>query len=488
MNITKIKIFLFIAVILAVLCAGCGEKAALIDFSDYVILRSDFTSAEETAVSIALKKYFSEYKGLDLRLVTDWQSDSSTAPAKEIIVGKAERSEYDAFIGKLKSPDDCAFGVIGDKLIFHAPDTEGLYDIIGKFAEDFLAAEPAKKLSDGSVYEYTVSEKLVRTDGEEIVSELRDSIMWGVNAHNRDYMAYPEKYTEEYIRLAAGLGCKIYRINYNPTNGDMLRYTKNVARLCHENQMKVMLVLDYMGGDVEVVGDRMRYMASELKDDIDYFQIFNETDIWCSFNEDGTMYNVSDWTGMSKDYYNPERVAVCTEKMRASINAFRETAPDAKLVVNIGSRHYPMLDFYIEAGLEWDIIAYDIYDLNVWDHHAFMKSMEKRYPDYEFMVAECNFPANSREFTDEEQAEWLTAFLKTMDSYDSEKLLAVMIYELMDEPNFEKDGIRNGEAHFGIVATNPDLSPGEPKTAYRTVQKLLCGGECEIRKVFKANG
>ncbi len=86
---------------------------------------------------------------------------------------------------------------------------------------------------------------------------------------------------------------------------------------------------------------------------------------------------------MTTDYYNPERVKVAVEK--------------------------------IEAGLEWDIIAFDIYALDLWDHHAFFRSMEERCPGYEFMVAECNSPANSGAFTDEQQAEWLTAFLKNMN-------------------------------------------------------------------------
>ena len=483
-----LRIFIIITLLLsASLLGSCGEKPPeMPDFSQYVIIRSDLASAEETKVYVSLKKYFLEYAGLDLKLATDWESDSATAPEYEIIVGDANRSEYTEFCEKLKQPErSCAYGMIGNKLIFHAADAEGLQDIVDKFAADILEDEPALSLHDGAVYEYIVSEQLVRADGNEVTSEMKNTIMWGVNAHNKGYMAYSEALAAEHIRLAAELGSRIYRINYNPRNAEMVNYITKIAGLCHDYDMKIMLVLDDMSGSPDEIYERMSYMANELDGIIDYFQLFNETDIWCSRKDDGTFYNVTNWTGMTTDYYNPERVEICIDKMRAAISAFRENAPEAQLVVNIGSRHYPMLDWYVEAGLEWDIIAFDIYDLDVWDHHAFFRSMEKRYPNYQFMVAECNYPANSGEFTEEEQAAWLTDFLKIMDSYESERMIAVMIYELMDEPNFESDGVRNGEAHFGIVNTNPDFTIGKPKAAYREVQKLLCGGECKLEKVYE---
>ena len=297
----------------------------------------------------------------------------------------------------------------------------------------------------------------------------------GINAHHKGYRAYGDAYTETYIRLAAALGCSIYRINYNPTTPAMVSYIRSIIDSCHSHGMKVMLALDNLHGSAAEIRDRMVFTAEQLSDCVDYFQIFNETDIWCAQTDENTFYDSSDWTGMSTEYYNPERVKICIEKMKAAIGAFRETAPDAKLAVNIGSRHYPMLDWYIEAGLSWDIIAFDIYEIDLWDHAQFFDSMAARYPGYDFMVAECNYPANDGPYTEEEQAEWLHRFLTIMDSYESDRMLGVIIYELMDQPNIETDGTWSGEAHFGIVNTNPDYSPGEPKSAYYTVQKLLLG-------------
>ncbi|MCI8388322.1 MAG: hypothetical protein HFE63_07665 [Clostridiales bacterium] len=476
-----------------VLVCACKDTAGdtpveveLPDFSQYVIVRSDYSTSDEAALSVTLKKHFSSYSGIELKLATDWDTDSSTAQACEILMGKTNRSEYDQFVSMLKNPEEsCAFGMVGEKLIFYAATIEGMQEIVDKFAADILGSGSPSPLTDGSVYEYTYSKILKQVNGEEPMSILKDTILWGINGHHKGFPVYSETYQEEHIRLAAELGSKIYRINYNPTNDEMLVYINKIIDRCHEYGMQVMLVLDHFEETPEEIAKRMTFVAENLADKVEYVQIFNETDIWCSKTDNGGYYNITNWTGMTQEYYNPERVAISVERMRAALTAFRNAAPDAELVVNIGSRHYPMLDWYIEAGLEWDIIAFDIYDLNTWDHAEFFHEMEERYPGYRFMVAECNYPANNGPFTDEQQAQWLTSFIKMMNDYDSERLIAVIVYELMDQPNYEKDCKYNGEAHFGLVNTNPDYSPGEPKPSYRAVQKLFCGGEAKLVSEFK---
>ncbi len=302
---------------------------------------------------------------------------------------------------------------------------------------------------------------------------LRKDKLWGVNAHHRDsYLAYRPN-EEECIRLAAELGCTIYRINYNPSDERELNYIRDIIRKCHDNGMQVMLALDrFKDIPNEIIERNMAFAAENLKDEVDYFQIFNETDIWCSMGEEG-YYDITDWTGMSEGYYNPERVVLAVDKMKTALETFQRVAPQAKTVVNIGSRHYPILDWYVKAGLSWDITAFDIYDLDVWDHHAFFREMEERYPT-DFMVVECNYPANSGPFTEEQQAEWLTSFLTVMDNYRSDRMKAVIIYELLDQPEYElAKGSYHGESHFGLVRVNNDNTIDGTKLSYHAVQKLL---------------
>lgn len=305
--------------------------------------------------------------------------------------------------------------------------------------------------------------------------------MYGVNIHNKNYPSYPGEFTDEYLDLAAYMGSNIVRINDNPTDEESVKYMKSIAKKCHSRGMQIMLCMDDKNGTPEEIADCMTYIAENLASDIDYFQVFNETDIWCSQNDDGSYYNnVYDWTGMTEDYYNPERVAICVEKMAAAVKAFRAAAPDAQLVINIGSRHYPVLDKYIEAGIEWDIIGYDIYELDIWDHAAFFKEMEERYPGYDFMVTECNCPP-SNPFKEEKRDKWIQKFFDIMEAYDSDRMKAVILYELMDEPNFEveKGGIYDGESHFGLVNTNEDYTPGAPKSSYFAARKWILGDDAE---------
>ena len=65
-------------------------------------------------------------------------------------------------------------------------------------------------------------------------------------------------------------------------------------------------------------------------------------------------------------------------------------------------------------------------------------------------------------------------------------MLAVIIYELLDQPNIQTDDKWNGEAHFGLINVSREYAIGEPKRSYRAVQKLLCGGEAEFAKTFRA--
>jgi len=330
-----------------------------------------------------------------------------------------------------------------------------------------------------------VSEQLCRTDGGEIMNTLDTKKLWGINAHHKGFPTYGATNAKEHVRLAAELGSTIYRINFNPVTEEDVGYIGQIADWCHEYGMQVMLVLDRRTGTPEEIAERMTFTAKHLAGRIDYFQIFNETDIWASKTDDGSYYNITNWSGMTTDYYNPERVKICVERMTAALTAFKAAAPEAKVVINIGERHYPILDWYIEAGLSWDVIGFDIYLLDAWDHHAFFREMEERYPGYDFMVTECNYPALKGPYTEGQQVQWLRNFLKTMNEYDSDRLIGVMIYELLDQPNLQTDDKWYGEAHFGLINVNADYSIGEPKPSYREVQSLLCGGEAKLTMEFK---
>ena len=309
----------------------------------------------------------------------------------------------------------------------------------------------------------------------------KKSIKWGVNGHNKfSYPAYAGENADKSLELAAELGCTIYRINYKPTNAEEIAYIRDVIAKCHDLGMEVMLVLDYgMNKEylehAEDFAKRITYIGENLKDVVDYFQMFNETDIWCS-GAVGGYYNLSDPTGQTPGYFNPERVELAVALMKIALPALQKAAPGVKTCINFGVRHYPILDWYIEAGLKWDIIAIDNYE--IWDYYEFFHFLEERYPTYDLMVAECNYPAlwGPYDDPDTKETEWLEMFLNKMNDYDSDRLKAVFVYELLDQPEYEiAKGSYHGESHFGLVALNPDNTIKEKKPAFELVKKLYRG-------------
>ena len=307
---------------------------------------------------------------------------------------------------------------------------------------------------------------------------LKKSIKWGVNGHHYGYAAYNKNNQDEALRLAAELGSTIYRINYKPTNAEQVAYIRDVMQKCHNYGMEVVLVLDYGMSEnylenAEDFAANVTYIAENVKDLADYIQLFNETDIWASGCVGG-YYDLSDPTGMSPGYFNPERVKLAVELMKIAMPALRRGAPDAKVIVNFGVRHYPMMDYFREAGIEWDILGIDNYE--IWDYHGFFQFLEKHFPGYDLMITECNYPAlwGPYDDPDQKESEWLEMFLNAMNDYPSDRLKGVMVYELLDQPAFEiQKGSYEGESHFSLVRVKPDNTIAEPKPAYYTVQKLF---------------
>ena len=76
---------------------------------------------------------------------------------------------------------------------------------------------------------FSVSFLLPVSAAQEVMNT-RDDFAWGINAHHRGYAAYPEKNVKEHVRLAAAMGCKLYRFNLNPAGIRDLLYLDDVLR------------------------------------------------------------------------------------------------------------------------------------------------------------------------------------------------------------------------------------------------------------------
>ena len=134
----------------------------------------------------------------------------------------------------------------------------------------------------------------------------REDFEWGIGGHNSAYPAYPERTYKEQVRLAAQMGCDIYRLNYNPTNMSMLNYLDKMVAEIQAYGMEVMLVMDDTSGTPQDVANRAKIVAGRYKKGsqygfIKYIQVFGEVDI-VALEQSGTTYK---YDGSKPEPYEP---------------------------------------------------------------------------------------------------------------------------------------------------------------------------------------
>lgn len=306
----------------------------------------------------------------------------------------------------------------------------------------------------------------------------RSDFLWGVNGHNRGYAAYPERTLEEQIRLAAELGVKLYRFNFNPGTMDDLNYLDEVVKLVDAYGMEMMLVMDSAAGyenGGEVLKSRFRMVAERYNGQsghgrIRYIQVFNEMDVQLMHNR---WPNGGEGDGStSRDYYESD-LKKWTEYFRIAIEGIREGCADTKAVINFSYRHTYMLEYFRDNGLEWDIIGLDWYS-NMGDISGILNTLLTKF-DQDIIICETNlWPTADNDY--DTNTAYLSDLMKQVYRYN-DRIKGLIIYELLDEMRYEYDhGSFNGESHFGLVHCDKDGNIGAVKPAYTAVQKLLGGG------------
>jgi hypothetical protein len=498
------KLTRFIALILALLCAsllfGCTAQAdtppqeeplqqeteqptpppdslfsiAATDIAAFTVIRPEQADREIIRCATTLLSRIESTYGVKLAISTDGDTPEDPASPYEIVVGVTKRTDTPS----LANADSAVAYVKNGRLYLCASEETPLQALIETIFGAAINADGTVKplhLEEGYMKKYQGKMTLRLENGERAKKQIDFvGFDYGVTGHNKGYEAYPESKLETQIRLAAELGIKIYRFNYNPVTDKDFAYLTNVLDLCDAYGLDMMLVLDDFGGTPEEIAAKHEKIATRCQGRIAYYQIFNETDVYAMHKDDGSIYHQPVGTGEHIAQFNPARVEEIEQKLRASIEVFREFDPEAKLVVNFAFKHYAMLKAFHDAGLRWDIIGVDWYsDMEGGEPLAdFLPRVQAALPDYEYMICECNIWAHTP-YTEEEQSAYLESFvLSLINSGKIENLTAIIFYELLDEPAFG-----NGESHFGLVQSTRDGTPLEKKQAYYAIQKWLCGGE-----------
>lgn len=312
----------------------------------------------------------------------------------------------------------------------------------------------------------------------------REDFEWGIGGHNSAYPAYPERTYKEQVRLAAQMGCDIYRLNYNPTNMSMLNYLDKMVAEIQAYGMEVMLVMDDTSGTPQDVANRAKIVAGRYKKGsqygfIKYIQVFGEVDI-VALEQSGTTYK---YDGSKPEHYDPKVVDEWYEKFNAALTTIRSVNKDAKTVVSFSYVHYGFLLALLERGLEWDIVGPDWYQ-DMGSFQKLMDPLKKAFPHHEFLICEANVQSNE-DNTHSPLSDWNWLLAGMHYCYNEERIIGFIYYELLDELYFLDDqNIEAREAHFGFVSCSRDGTIGEPKPIFYAVQRML-GGDPNVKPTYK---
>ena len=309
-----------------------------------------------------------------------------------------------------------------------------------------------------------------RAGAESAPYTTRSDFAWGVNGHHYAYQGYPEEYLEEQIHLAAELGCKIYR-----TGGDLqnLAWTDKMVSLCNAYGMQVMMCIPLTLDDHEYTTLYFntlaeRYNGKDGRGKVDYFQISNEHENELLGNKWGGMQ--VDGTKIS-DYYL-EDLEKWGEGFKAAIKGIRSADTDAKSVINIAYTHYGCLEYYVQNGVDFDVIGLDWYSNMKPSIKGILDDLCEKF-DKDIIICESNIynEPDDLDFDNSSYEQWQPLLNYMEEAYAYPEVKGYIVYELLDEPY-----LGAMEALLGLVQNGINGEIGEKKAIYYEIQKRFGGG------------
>ncbi len=325
----------------------------------------------------------------------------------------------------------------------------------------------------------------------------RDIIV-GINIHNPGYTPYTNTLSRN-LDDCAEMGMKIIRYNSASNDDETLKYVKYVADECHKRGMKILLCVDNGGwinrGDKTLEELEKYYeeyfekISATLKDNIDIYQVFNETDVAC-MGGDILNITVPGNDGLEKGEYDCVRWDNAIYGMRGALRGLKKGYADACTSMNFCWWHIALIFAMYDAGCRWDVVGLDWYSdaEEVSSIDLILRAASRHIPDSDFMICETNQWMNFHHRWDEEkcaaiatrdvrnamQAEWAPAFIQKLYDIDFPRFKGVIFYELLDEPGFERQaGKYNGESHFGFIECDERGENRVKKPVFETVKKKI---------------
>lgn len=456
--------------------------------SEFTLARSVDSGDDIKALAKELHAFLETAFGVNLKNNQKASIPNTKASGHELILGVTTAADAPDISpecpGVICEKDGCLYVTAATAGMLRGMLTDFFKEQCGLDFAAPAAATKSVEIKKDFRAEYEYEKKDVSSVNQMTKLTGRENFVFGVTGHCRSYPSYPVTQLEEQIRLAASLGSKVYRFNFNPKKEENYLYLDSVLTLCEAYGMEMMLVLDELKGLTP--NDLKNYhtaIAKRFKGRIAYYQVYNETDVYCLKNDDGSLYKNPAPDGRSLTDYNPAHVKECVEKMKLSCEAIHAADPAAKLVINFSDWHIGLLEEYVKQGVKFDIVGIDWYSNS--DRSKLEEKMlpllESTFPRHKFMICECNLWMNDKEHTEEEQAAWLEDFTVRLYKNTDSRFLGIIYYELLDEPHIAASSDKyNGEAFFGLVHNDENGVPGQVKLGYKKLQELIGGHDVEL--------
>ncbi len=310
----------------------------------------------------------------------------------------------------------------------------------------------------------------------------RDDFVWGLNMHHNYYSVYGTDKLEEQIHLAAEMGCKILRNNFNVND---LYHMDTFVKLCNAYGIQIMMVVNGnlrgWGTDGELQEDHdlfymvaNRYNGKNDHGKIDYIQLDNELDVYFSTLVSGF------GNGSQISQYPMDDLERITRNLKNASAAIREADSDVRIVINGGWEHVGMFTYFQQQGVDYDVLGWDWYtDMS----RNYISRGSTPFGVYDTLVTMFHKPIMicetniwTYELPDEnDPATWDGLVEICEDAYSKPNVIGCIFYQMCDQLNFEKDGKFNREAHFGFISSDQYGNMTGKKAAYDRFQ-YICGG------------
>lgn len=327
----------------------------------------------------------------------------------------------------------------------------------------------------------------------------KTKLEFGMNIHNSAYQSYPAFDLEKNIESCKELGLDTVRFNRSCSVGDVnaIKEVEKVSALCHSKGMKLMLVDDGRAfasieslDEIEMkMAEHYKYVSATLRDKVDYYQIYNELDVHCMGGNIANIF-LTPKDGKEKGEYDCVLWERSVAAVKGAIKGMKDGYPEGKICINFAWWHTALIYELYNQGLRWDITGIDWYSdcEEVSSIELLMNDVLEHIPNCDIMICETNFWMNLHDRYSEErkqllkksdnrnkwQAEWVPEFIDTLIKINNPRLKAVIFYELLDEPNFEKSkGSYHGESHFGFIECDVNGANQVRKPAFYSLQKKI---------------